>query len=76
LMWYDDGGIDSRAEISICDCMLFVMIEYWDPSFGSVITNDWFVECPWISGWYKRVGARPSAAANKINAAMAPTASL
>ena len=56
--------------------MLFVMIEYWDPSFGSVITNDWFAECPWVSGWYKRVGARPSAAANKINAAMAPTASL
>jgi hypothetical protein len=64
------------AEISICECMLYVMIEYWDPLFGSVISNEWFGECKWIPAWYKRVGARPSAGANAVNGALTPSASL
>ena len=56
--------------------MLYVMIEYWNPNFGSAIIDEWFNECKWIPDWYKRVGERPSAAANEINSALAPSASL
>ena len=81
VLWLDQCMQDAGSptfvcgdKFTVCDCMLYVMIEFWDGANQGIIKGDWFGECGWIPGWFERVAARPSASAFAASKALKPTA--